>query len=446
MISRRRVLRGVGRVAVALPWLDVLAPRSARAQARPGPAYIQMFVPQGTRHSAWTPTGSGRDFTLSPILQPLAAHRGDLVVISGVANTVAGLNVGANAHGAAARSVFTCMPFAENLADDGALIESGLTDGQGGGTSFDQLLAARFGDDMPYRSLDCGIGEDSGDYQVSFVGARDPVGQEHDPRAAFDRIFGGNTAEGSSTIARLHAARGSVLDTVLYDFDRVRTRVGAEDRQRLDAHAEKIRELERRLTRLGDAPPGCIVPSVVVPPGYDPLHSDFDDVGLTAFIDLVVMAIACDLTRVATLHFTNAYDPRFPFLGLDLPAGYGSWHTMIHDAPGTADEATVIAAMQWYSAMLAVLLDRLADTPDGEGTLLDRVLVLCISELGDGKLHSFTELPIVLAGRAGGLDTGRHLDAAGHDLGGFYTGVLQRLGFDDETFGFAPASGAPLVL
>jgi hypothetical protein len=159
------------------------------------------------------------------------------------------------------------------------------------------------------------------------------------------------------------------------------------------------------------------------------------------------MAIACDLTRVATLHFTNAYDPRFPFLGLDLPSSYGSWHTMIHDAPGTSDEATVIAVMQWYSAMLAVLLDRLADTPDGEGSLLDRVLVLCISELGDGKLHSFTDLPIVLAGRANGrLETGRHLAATGHDLGGFYTGVLQQLGFDDETFGFAPASGAPLVL
>jgi len=252
--------------------------------------------------------------------------------------------------------------------------------------------------------------------------------------------------EGPTTVAKLRAARQSVLDTVLHDFDRVRARVGADDRVRLDAHAEKIRELEIRLAAMPEPGAACTVPLVALPDTFDPQSSDFDDASMRAFVDLSVMAIACDLTRVATLHFTNAYDPRFPFLALDIPPVFGNWHTMIHDGPASGYESTIVTALTWYSSQLAYLLDRLADTPDGEGTLLDRVLVLAISELGDGSTHSFTDLPIVLAGRANGkLATGRHLVATGTDLGGFYTGLLNALGYDDGSFGFAEACGAPLV-
>lgn len=445
-LSRRTLLRGAGGVAVALPLLESLAPRAARAGGAPSFGYIQIHVPQGTRPSAWTPAGSGRDFVLSPILQPLADHQGDIVVVSGVHNQVATLLEGANAHGISARSLFTCMPFAESIAEDGSLVP-GLTDGNGGGISFDQLIASRIGAGTPVRSLDCGIGEDSGQCQSGFAGPSDPVGYEHDPRAAFERIFGGFEPDGPTTIAKLHASRQSVLDTVLHDFDRVRAKVGSADRARLDAHAEKIRELERRLASTPEPGPACTVPALTLPDDFDPLHSDYDDASMPAFIDLMVMAFACGLTNVGTLHFTNANDPRFPFLGLDIPAAFGTWHTMIHDGPSSGYEPIIVAAMQWYSAQLAYLLDRLADTPDGDGTLLDRVLVLAASELGDGQLHSFTELPIVLAGRAGGrLETGRHVVASGTDLGGLFTGLLQLLGWDDESFGWPDACGAPLVL
>ena len=445
-MRRRNFLVGSGGVVVALPLLDSLAPRRARADNGPSPAYIQLFTPQGTRQSSWTPSGSGTDFALSPILMPLAGHENDIVVVSGVHNQVAPMIEGANAHGISARSVFTCMPFAESFADDGSLV-FGITDGNGGGISFDQLLANRLCTDTPVKSLDCGIGEDSGQVQAGFAGPSDPVTYEHDPRAAFERIFGGFTPEGPTTVAKLRAARQSVLDTVLHDFDRVRARVGKDDRVRLDAHADKIRELEIRLAAMPEPGPSCTIPAVALPDAFDPQSSDFDDTSIRAFIDLSVMAIACDLTRVATLHFTNAYDPRFPFLGLDIPPVFGNWHTLIHDGPASGYESTIVTALGWYSSQLAYLLDRLADTPDGEGTLLDRVLVLAISELGDGSTHSFTDLPIVLAGRANGaLSTGRHLVASGTDLGGFYTGLLNVLGYDDASFGFADACGPALVL
>jgi hypothetical protein len=175
-----------------------------------------------------------------------------------------------------------------------------------------------------------------------------------------------------------------------------------------------------------------------------------DEQAAKAFIDMMVMCFACDLTRVGTLQFTDYHDPHFPWLGLPIPGTYDSWHTMIHEVPNGGDPAPVQGAMDWYMDRLAYLITSLASTPDGPdgaGRLLDRMLVVSTSEFGNGGTHSTAELPYVLAGQAGGaLTTNRHVNASGRTSGELYAGFLRLFGFDDTCFGWSDACAGPLEL
>ena len=216
-------------------------------------------------------------------------------------------------------------------------------------------------------------------------------------------------------------------------------RVGAANRHRLDAHADKIRQLETQLG--GGIPlPACDTPSLGSLGGYDPMTSSDRgcDVVAPQMIDLAVMALACDMTRAATIQFAIGHGPEFEWLGQNIPGNYNGWHEMIHVARNNPDgRPAMIAAMRWYTEMFTYLLQQLASIPEGDGTMLDNTLVVWLSEFGDGDGHNSINLPTVLAGNVcGRVNTGQHLDHTGRAIGDLNTTILHAFGYDDPTFGF----------
>lgn len=434
--GRRNFLRGAGGIAVALPMLESVGP--ARAGGSPPPLrYLQFMHVQGTLWDEWAPSGPADAMVLSEILSPLEPVREHIVPVLGCDNPSAS-DYGVNGHVNSGRTVFTCAPNSgnNNLAD---------------GPSIDQVIADRIDAPTPYKSLQFGIGGSGlGEYQALMAGPQDPVPLDGNPQQIFDQLFsdqGGDAAQPPTALQRLRARRGSVLDAVLDEFNGTLTRASGADRQTLERHADKIRELEIQLGHDGAAGEACGVPLLELPPGYDADDQGQDDVSSRAFIDLMVMALACDMSRVATLQYTNYHGPDYPWLPVNVPGGYAEWHSMVHDIPNMGDRSAPRAVYRWYMQEYAYLLQQLADTPDGDGSLLDHMLVMAVSELGNPASHSTNNLPIVLAGGAGGqLATGRYADLDGARTGELYTTFLRWFGADDATFGNPAYCDGPVTV
>lgn len=448
-IDRRTLLRGAGGAALALPFLDVMRPSRAAAQTQPTrpKRLLVFFHHQGMVMREWRPTGTEQSFTLPYLLEPLSAFKDRLVVVHGVGNGAADRLTTGDDHNKARNNLMTGGGYGSGepwqpLSDR---------------ISLDQELANRISTDVPFSSINLAIGTDgtrsstirSG---IFHHGPDDPVDSIADPRVSFDRIFSGLNPDGSEdpALARLRMRRASVLDAVKGNFDSLRRRLGKEDQLRLDAHAEKVRSLERRLTV---APPAnqCALPTIDPPPGYE-FHLD-DNVTAPLTVELMVMAFACNRTRVGSLYFGNGHDPRFPWMqyqgGPILQPGYDTWHTMVHQGQ---HEPALLLGFRFYSQMFALLLDRLAQVQDEDGPLLDSTYVLWLSDFGDGSIHNRNNLAIVLAGNPG-VPTGRFIDhpangydtPSQHDTMQLYTSVLNAFGFPDTSFGPPGLPTGPLA-
>ena len=457
-ISRRRLL-GSGGAALALPALGLFGAREARAAPTAVPKrLLVVHHPQGTVLSQTVPIGTADAFTVPYILEPLQPylHRG--LVLTGLDNVIAPTNTVGNAHEQANFTFWTGAPFASQT--------SGVI--AAGGPSVEQVVADRIGTDTPFPRIDLAIGGSgqSGIYQPHeggwfWYGANDPVGYYNDPAVALARLFGDSTTSAADAWA-LRARRSAVLDGVMDAFGPLRGRVGAADRVRLDAHLEKVSALERRIASgLG----ACTPPSIGVPAGTDVSYDD--DVTAPLLQDLLVGAFACDLTRVATLHFANGHSHDFPWLWaknggpiVDTLA-WENWHAMVHAdyQPGMEH------VYRWYMEQLAALLAKLDAEVDADGdNLLDGTLVVCASEFASGR-HWTRGIPAFLFGHLGHMAPGRWVDhMAGtvddyEDAGGYLYGevshnqllvsILQAFGFDDQRFGdpdgVAPEGGVPGV-
>lgn len=441
-MSRRSVLRGAGGIAVALPFLESMHTAKAGGAA-PILRYLQFMHVEGTLVDEWAPSGPANAMVLSQILSPLESRKADIVVVSGLSNP-AGAEYGENGHISNGHSIFTC---ARNTGN-GAMPE---------GPSIDQVIADRLAAPTPHRSLQFGIGGGGlGEYEAIYAGPADPVPVDSEPAAIFTSLFSDVDVDPDlplTTIQRLHARRQSVLDNVVDGLDRLQTKVSAADRITLENHADKIRQLEMQLGNEGEAGVGCTQPMLEYPEGYDQNQwgsawdASFDDASSRMLIDLMVMALACDLTRVGSLQYTNYDGPTFPWLGLAIPGPYTGWHAMVHDIPNMADKSIPRTVFTWYMGELAYLIDQLAAMPDQDGTLLDNMLLFSTAEMGDPAAHAPYQLPVVLAGRVGGqLQTGRHSNQDGRTTGDLYTTFLQLFGADDQSFGSAGYSSGPLTL
>lgn len=462
-IDRRRFLRLSGAAAslpFALPFLDAFRPRAARAQgqqARPKRLVI-VHSPQGSVLRQFVPQGAERAFELPYITAPLADLRDRCTFVTGVDNVQPQFNEVGNAHINANYTVFTGRPFLEQNPD--ALTPSG--------PSIEQVIADRIGGGTPFRRLDFAVGGNQTSNGILtpregaffWAGPRDPISAFNNPLAALIRVFGDGQLSPADAWA-LRARRASVLDGVLRNFTEMSRGLGAADRAVLEAHADKLRQLEQRIVAgTGE----CHRPEVALAPSVDPGIDD--DATTPVTNELLATALSCDLTRVATLSWANGHAPSFPWLWnrndgrpiVDLGV-WENWHAVVHAdyQPGMEHP------YRWYVEMLVDLLTRMASMTDADGdNLLDTTLVVYLSEYSSGR-HWNNALPVVLAGNvadapAHGPD-GRWLDVmngtaddleasngyrtSGSSTNQLWTSVLRMFGFDDEGFGHYGEGVAP---
>jgi hypothetical protein len=452
-ISRRTVLRGAGGIAIALPLLEAMLPR--RSHAFGGEAFPNRFVvafsPNGTIAERWNPIGTASDYSFvdaaNPgtlrILAPLEPHKADLIVLQGLDMQSRGHGPGGNGHDMGMGHMLTAHILEEGPSGYGEF--SHLPDGSVAGPSIDQAIAELVAETTPYRSLEFGVNSylDTARQLTSRMCYRGPfevLPPENDPRAAFDRLFlelGADEAE----VAALRAKRRSVLDKVGSDFDQLNAKLGGTDRMKLEAHLDAIRELEMALENQHGLLPGCIQPTMPEEIDHE-ANDNFPAVG-RAQMDLLVMALSCDLTRVCSLQWSVAQSPtRFSWLGIT-----SDHHGMSHEADDDpAIREQLVAINHWYAEQFAYLVDKMKQVDEIDGTLLDHSLALWVNEQGNGDVHSPEEIPFVLAGRASGaIEPGRWLqyeDRAHNDL---YVSLLRAFGQEDATtFGFADVCAGAL--
>ncbi|MDQ3034694.1 MAG: DUF1552 domain-containing protein [Myxococcota bacterium] len=427
-IARRAFLAGAGGAAIALPLMQ-LVPGRSRAQLGEFPRRFVVFVRgQGTLLDAVaTPGASESDFTLGEILSPLAAHRDELLIVGGLDDRSCSLD-DYNAHSRNALHVLTNQRIQWNIGAGG-----GRSPRSAGGPSIDQEIASRpgWGDSTPHRSLHFRMG---GNYTYNWRGIDQPVPGESNPAVMFDRLFAEMAMADPAEIARLRRHRRSVLDAVAGNLDHVLTKqLTREDRDKVGRHLEGVRELERTFQD-GAGGAACGVPAgefsgSLAPPERSRAH-----------IDLLVMSLACDMTRVATISYGD-FD--FGWRGLRFPTG---WHDAVHAGPSDpGNRAALVSSYQWYAEEFAYLLERLRSIPEGDGTMLDNTVVLYANNFSTGNNHSFSnKFYYVAGGRHMGLRGGRLLQFEGRTNADLFVSLLQVLGEEDTSFGISDYVNGPL--
>ncbi len=404
-VSRRTVLRGLGTV-IALPWLESMGAVSAWAQGagvrNTAPNRMAfVYVPNGKDMANWTPKGVGDKFTMPELLQPLAPHQKDLLVLTGLAADKARPNGdGAGDH---ARAMAAFLTGSQPRKTDGADIRCG--------TSVDQLAAARVAGQTVLDSLELGCEEgnmagncDSGyscvySSTVSWRSATQPVPKLTNPKLVFERIFGNaNEAER----ARRAASRKSVLDYIRDDARTFTAKLGRADQQKMDEYFTSIRDIEQRIARTTSLnklrPPA----GFKAPEGKPETYEDH----IKLMCDLMVVAFQTDATRVCTFVMANEGSNKpYPWLGVN--EGH---HELSHHGNDQAKIAKIRQINLFHVNQFAYLLEKLKSVREGAGTLLDSSMIVYGSGNSDGNRHNHDDLPVLLAGRGGGsIKTGRHL-------------------------------------
>lgn len=433
--GRRTFLGGLGAgalaagIAGASPLLGALQRRlrpSSRAIASAATGgrakrLVVFFTPNGTVHRHWRPRGGRHDFVLPDegILGPLAAFRDVLNVLEvdfrGANNHEGGMAAMLTGNGAAAH--------------------------ESGGASIDQVVAHAIGTDTPFRSLELGVQTSAwgGNVQtrMSYAGPGAYVPPDDRPAEVHRRVFAGvGSGAAPAEVDALAARRGSVLDLVRAELGDLHRRAPASQRPKLDAHLGALRAAESTLMTPGAAG-DCDAPAVMM---ADPMANDSFPLVGRAQTDLMVAALACGLTRVASLQWSHTVGPPV-FSWLGISEGH---HSLSHiDDGNPTGIANFVAAERWYAEQFAYLLERLDTLPDpeGEGSMLDHTLVVWAQELGDGRLHVCEDVPWILAGAAGGfLRTGQYLPLGGTSHTKLLVTIANAMGLETRTFG-DPAYG-----
>ena len=430
-LPRRLFLKGLG-AAIALPALDAMTPAFAAPATRTSPLRLAFtYVPNGVTLPDWTPADTGRGFTCSRILAPLAPYRDDTLVLTGLAHKNAdALGDGPGDHARAAAAYLTGVHPRKTA---GADIQNGV--------SVDQIAAAHIGNDSRFRSIELGCDDsrsvgncDSGyscayTNSVSWRSPTSPMPPETNPRLAFERLFGAFDAGlDPETRARRMFYRRSILDTVSERTRALVLDLGPSDRRKVDEYLSSIREIERRIELaeqdMRDLPPGLEAPT-----GVPVLFAEY----VKLMFDLQVVAFQADLTRVSTMMMGREGSLRtYPEIGVPDPH-----HPLTHHG-GKADWIERVTQINTHHMELfAYFIGQLKSMPDGDGTLLDRCMVVYGSGIADGDRHSHENLPVLLVGRGGGsLAPGRHVVYPdGTPMTNLYLTLLDRLGVRENTLG-----------
>jgi hypothetical protein len=306
--------------------------------------------------------------------------------------------------------------------------------GWAGGISLDQYVAQHIGQETPFRSLELGVRvrENMPRGRISYAGANQPLPPENNPLAVYQRLFGAMN-EPEALVSRRLRRRGSALDFVLEDFKRLEGRLDAADREKLQRHAEGVRELERRLSLLGGGGSGGSC-QPTTPEAHADLMSELSYGELAQQqIDLIVQAFACDQTRVASLQCSTAVNAlRFSFMS---PPVSNEGHSLSH--AGDTNEPLQgewERALGWYSELFTYLLTKLSEVPEGDGTMLDNTVVVWGNELSRGNTHDLTDIPFIVTG-GGLMPSGRYLSYESVAHNQLLLGLIHAFGIEAEQFG-----------
>jgi hypothetical protein len=395
----QRVIGGSG-TALALPFLESLVPRTARAQAAAAPRrLLYYYLPCGIHMAGYKPKTEGADYAITPILKPLEPLRGDFTVVSGLANMLARPD-GPGDHASGTGAFITC---AHPKKTEGEDIQNGI--------SADQVAANVIGKTTRFPSLQLGLeggssagGCDSGyscayARNISWSGPATPLPKLTNPQTVFDRLFMGfDPTATAAEQERRRRLKKSVLDFAVADVQSLNAKLGRTDRRKVDEYLTGVRALEGRLTEtVVTCTPGTR------PAASNPAVTDHARI----MTDLMVLAMQCDLTRVISFMLGNAGSGRsFTFLGVT-----GGHHQLSHHQMNQTNLDAIQKINIWEMEQIAYLLQKMKGITDSDGnSMLFNSAVFVSSEISDGDRHNHDDMPVILAGNGGGvLKPGRHL-------------------------------------
>ena len=397
-LPRRTVLRGLG-ATVALPLLEAMVPpfgTRGKAAGKPAHRFQTFYVPNGMAMPYWNVKGEGKAFELSPILEPLAPYRDQMLVLSGINASWNYIHAGASGS------------FLTGTARGGRNEIEIIAD-----VSMDQLLAKHFAGETQVPSLELSMdapanaGACTGilscvyTHTLSWRGPTQPLPMEWNPRAVFETLFGdAGSTERAAREARLRQHK-SILDSVNEKLTGLRKALGPQDLVRVDEYADSIRDVERRI-QTAESQSEIELPSFSQPQGAPPVFEDH----LALMLDLQLLALRSDLTRVITFMLSKEQSAR-PYPQIGVPEAH---HPLSHhnDVPEIVERMSKIN--RYHVELFSGYLAKLRATPDGDGSLLDHMTIVYGSGISNSNQHSGVDLPIlVMGGGAGTLRGGRHL-------------------------------------
>lgn len=398
-LPRRTVVRGLG-ATLALPFLDAMSPAFAATAPAPVRRFQAVYVPNGMAMEYWSPKGEGSDFELTPILEPLAPFRNQMLVLSGLRANWNYIHAGASGS------------FLTGTTRGGKTEVEIIAD-----VSMDQLLARRFGKETQLASLELSMdapnnaGACTGNlscvytHTISWRSPTQPLPMESNPRAVFEKLFGDSgSTERAAREARLRQHK-SILDSVTDKLADLKREIGPQDQVKIEEYTEAVRDVERRIQRAqeqSNAESNVELPVMEQPQGAPSVFEEH----LALMFDLQLLALRTDLTRVITFMVGKEQSAR-PYPQIGVPEAH---HPLSHHN----DQPHLIAHMskinRYHTELFSKYLAKLRATPDGDGSLLDHLTILYGSGISNSDRHSGDNLPIlVVGGGAGRLKGGRHL-------------------------------------
>lgn len=418
-LPRRTMIRGLG-TTLALPLLDSMFPALSKAGPTPARRFQAVYVPNGMAMEYWSPAKEGRDFELTPILQPLAAFRDQMMVLSGLQANWNYIHAGASGS------------FLTGATHGGRTEVEIIAD-----VSMDQLLARKLGRETQLPSLELSMdpvnnaGACTGNlscvytHTISWRGPTQPLPMESNPRVVFERLFGDSGSTGLAARQARLQQRKSILDSVTAKLADMKREIGPQDQVKLDEYAEAIRDVEKRI-QTAERQSSVELPVIEQPQGAPPVFEDH----LALMFDLQLLALRTDLTRVITFMVGKEQSAR-PYPQIGVPEAH---HPLSHHN----DQPQVIAHMskinRYHTELFSKYLAKLRATPDGDGSLLDHMTILYGSGISNSTRHSGDNLPILLLG--GGVQGGRHVKYGNRpSMANLLVALMDKLGVPVERVG-----------
>ena len=393
-LPRRTILRGLG-TTLSLPFLEAMLP-PLRAATTPVRRFQAFYTPNGMAMEYWTPKGAGEALELAPIMQPLAPFKDQMLVFSGIRASWNYIHAGASG------SFLTGTPRGGH--NEIEIIAS---------VSIDQMLGRHFAQDTQLATLEicmdlpANAGACTGNLSCAYLDTlcwrtpTEPLPMDWNPRTVFEKLFGdGGSTNRAARELRLEQHK-SILDSVTEKLADLKKELGPGDQTKVNEYTDAVRDVERRI-QMAERQANIELPTMDQPLGAPPVFEDH----LALMLDLQLLALQSDLTRVVSFMISKEQSPR-PYPQIGVPEAH---HPLSHhnNQPELIERMSKINT--YHAQLFSKYLAKLRATPDGDGNLLDHMIILYGAGLSNSNAHSGENLPLMLVGGgAGKLKGGRHL-------------------------------------